>query len=127
MAALIDIISPMYLGETRIRVSTNPSCEPLMAFRPVTVDFNYDAAKPGGIALPLVLVVQPALSEVAAAGGYRRKVFNRHPPASYTFTVPSAGDYLIMIREFAHNQWRGQKIITVGGDQLSTASSRTRR
>ncbi len=127
MAALIDIISPMYLGETRIRVSVNPSCEPLMAFRPVTVDFNYDATKPGGIALPLVLVVQPALSEVAAAGGYRRKVFKRHPPVSYTFTVPSAGDYLIMIREFAHNQWRGQKVITVGGDQLSTASSRTRR
>ena len=77
--------------------------------------------------MPLEVIVQPENAEVAAAGGYRRKVFKRHAPTSYTFTVPSAGDYLIVIRELAHNQWRGKKTITVGGDQLSTASSRARR
>ncbi len=127
MTALIDIISPTFLGESCIKVSVDPSCEPLMAFRPVMVDFDYAGAAPEGIALPLELIVQPALSAAADAGGYHRKVFNRHPPTSYTFAVPSAGDYLVLIREVAHNQWQGRLVITVGGDRLSTGITRERR
>ncbi|MCP4674325.1 MAG: hypothetical protein GY854_02165 [Deltaproteobacteria bacterium] len=127
MVALIDRISPTFLGDSRIRVSINPCCEPLMAFRPITVDLNYDDAEPEGVVLPLEITVQPAFAEVSAAGGYRHKVFHRHVPSSYTFTVPSAGDYLILIREYAHNQWQGRLVITVAGNRLSTEHSRTRR
>lgn len=126
MTALIDIISPDYLDEKRIKVSVDPDCEPLMAFKRIIVNFNYDATYPEGVILPLILTVQPG-SGGGVANGYRRKVFRRVVPSSYTFVVPGAGKYLVLLKEEAHNYWQGRLIITVGGDPVSTRNPRERR
>lgn len=126
MPALIDTVSPNYLGEARIGVSVNSACEPLMTFKRVIMDFEYGDASPEGVVLPLELIVQPAFGGGGVANGYRRVVYRKTAPESASFTVPSAGDYLILLREMAHNQWHGKLVITVGGDPVSTGSLRER-
>jgi len=126
MVALIDRISPDFLCEQRIKIQMDQSSEPLMPFRRIIVNFDYGDADPEGVVLPLELIVQPAFGGGGAALGYRRIVFRRTAPSSATFTVPSAGQYLLVLREMAHNQWYGRHLITVGGDPISTGGLRER-
>lgn len=125
-AAIIDTISPDFMAAKRITVSVNKDCEPLMAFKRIVIDIDYTATEPEGVVLPLELIVQPGFGGGGPANGYRRKVFKYTAPESYTFTVPSSGDYLILVREIFHNKWQGSTVITVGGVPVLSDSWRGR-
>lgn len=126
MTAIIDLVSPITLGSKLLKIEVDESSQPLLNNHPIKVNFNYDDADDvGGVILPLILTIQAA-EFLGEAGGYRRKFFKRSTPASYTFTVPSSGEYLVTLREFAHNRYQGRLQITVGGDQVPTRSARER-
>lgn len=127
MTSVIDTISPLYIGDQKISIEVDSSCKPLMAFKRIIINIDYSDALPEGVILPLELIVQPGFGGGGEANGYKRKVFRRTAPESYTFTVPSSGDYLVVVREIFHNQWRGSQIITVGGDPVSSRSARWRQ
>jgi hypothetical protein len=118
MTAIIDIISPVEMGEQRISVTLDETSKPLLAFKPITINFDYSNASPEGIVLPLEIEVQPDAKHIAQAGGYRTKIYRTIAPESYTFTVPSAGDYLVVLREIYHMQWYGKLLLEVDGDRL---------
>ena len=126
MTAIIDLVSPITLGAKLLKIEVDESSEPLLNYQPIKVNFNYDDADAvGGIILPLILTIQAA-EFLGEDGGYRRKFFKRSAPSSYIFTVPSAGEYLVTLREFAHNRYQGRLQITVGGDQVPVRSARER-
>jgi len=120
MTALYDILSPDYVGEDRITVSVDEASRPLMAYKPVTLNLDYADTGDEGAVVPIELIVQPKSGAGGTEGGYVNKVFRSTPPTTFTFAPQGAGDYLIVIREVAHNRWQGRLIITVGGDKFST-------
>lgn len=115
MAARIDEVSPAFVGEERIRITLDPVNPKPKVDLAVTVLFDYADAEPEGIALPLVLELQPAFG---TGEGYRRREYRELRPSSFTFRTPLAGDYLLLLRESAHNRWRGTLKITVMGDEF---------
>jgi hypothetical protein len=119
---MIDSISPIYVGSDKIVVTLDENSSRL-AFSPVTVNFDYSAALPADIVLPLEVVVQPAFSPGGDGGGFRSKTFRKNRPTSYTFNPPAAGTYLIVIRELFHNQWQGRFEVVIAGDEFSTANT----
>ena len=122
MTNLLDLLNPVYLKEDRIGVQVEQGNR-LLALQPITVEFDYSAADPVGVELPMEVVVAPGFGQGGEGDGYRSKVFRRSVPTSYTFTVPGAGQYLVMIREISHNRWWGRLVIEVGGDQFSRVLS----
>jgi len=116
MPATLDILSPTYVKADRITLTVDEGSEPLQPFKPITINIDYGDADPSGIACPIETILQPGGSKGGAAYGYRYKVHRRTPPDSWTFTVPSAGTYLVLVREIHHNRWQGRLVITVEGD-----------
>lgn len=113
----IDFMSPLYIGEDKVRVTVDPSTDPPTAGKPVTLNFDYtDADEAGGLVLPLVLTVQPPGVEGV---GYVTHTFTRHRPSSYTFTARDAGTYFILLKESAHNRWQGRLLMEVAGEKYS--------
>ena len=116
MADQLDIISPTNIGADKIVITVDPVSEPMLAQRVITLNFDYGATAPGGVVLPIILQVQPTFGRGA---GYFEHVFRRQRPSSYAFTLPSAGLWLVVLRECFHNQWQGRIQLEVGGEEFS--------
>lgn len=113
----LDIISPPTIGEDRIGVQLSAGTSQPRVGTPVTVEFDYaDADQDGGCVLPIVASVQPPTID---GRGYKRKVFGRALPLSFTFVPETAGEHLVVVRESAHNRWQGRLVVVVVGDDLS--------
>lgn len=113
---ILDRISPTYIGEDKITLAVDQTSLPLSTATAITITFDYTQTGTTGVVLPLVLQVQPMFGD---GTGYIRKVFNRTVPNRYTFRLTSAGQWLVVLKEYSHNQWQGRLIINVGGEQFS--------
>lgn len=120
MTAELDIISPTFIGTDTIVITVDPVSQPLLAGRTITLNFDYSDAEPGGVVLPLILQVQPAFGRGA---GYFEKVFRKRALNSFAFTVASAGQYLVVLRECWHNSWQGRLLLEVAGEEFSQIQS----
>jgi len=122
MTAILDIMSPTYIGEKKLTVEVDPASE-LLTNRPITINFGYDNAIVSNfnhsVNLPLQLIVQPGFGEGGTGNGFISKTFRQSRPSSYTFSVPSSGNYLVTLREMYHNRWFGSLTISVTGDEFS--------
>ena len=117
MSELLDLVSPADMGSDKIVLSVaNPPGTVLLAGTPITMDFDYSATIPGGVALPLIMQIQPMFGRGV---GYQTKIFRRRRPSSFAFQVPGAGKYLVVLRECFHNRWQGRIIIEVEGEEFS--------
>lgn len=116
MTDAIDIISPRTIGEDKLLIAVDPVSEPLLAGSPITLNFDYQDTVPGGVVLPLELIVQPGFGR---GEGYFTEIFRRQRPNSFAFTLPSAGIWLVTLRECAHNFWQGRIKLNVGGEEFS--------
>ena len=120
MSEILDLISPPTVGSDQIVISVDPVSLPLLAARVITLNFNYQTTFPAFVSLPMILQVQPAFGRGA---GYFEKVFRRRVPNSFAFTVPGAGQYLVLLRECGHNFWQGRLLLDVAGEQFSQIQS----
>jgi len=120
MSEILDLISPATVGSDQIKISVDPASQPLLAANVVSLNFDYSDTWPAYVSLPLILQVQPAFGRGA---GYFEKQFSRVVPSGFAFTVPGAGQYLVVLRECAHNYWQGRLLIEVGGEEFSQIQS----
>jgi hypothetical protein len=95
---------------------TMPDSESPRANQAFSVGFDYSKAGKYGVVLPLEIIVQPCFGPGGVGSGYRRVVFRRIVPDSYMLKLPSAGLYLIVLREMFHNQWFGRLEVEAAGD-----------
>jgi hypothetical protein len=119
MSEIIDTISPVFIGEDKFTLTIDEASKPLLSYKPISINIDYSEADlEGGVVLPIVIVVQPAFGD---GTGYIRKTFSRSAPSSFSFFASAgAGDYLIVVKEYGHNQWQGRLVITVGGDNIAS-------
>jgi hypothetical protein len=125
MPATVDILSPTYVGESKIDLALLPDQEPLRPNVPITVSVSYAKAAPSGIELPLVFILQPS-GAGGVAGGYRETYYRTVAPTALTFTVPGPGAYLVSLTELFHNRWQGRLIVNVTGDGYGATIVRSR-
>lgn len=116
MSEVLDAISPETIGEDKIAITVDPSSQPLLVNRVITLHFDYSATYPEGVVKPLKLHVQPAFGD---GTGYFEVEFHRSVPRSYAFTLPGAGQWLVLLREIGHNSWQGRIVLDVGGDPFT--------
>mgnify|MGYP001820843075 CR=1 FL=1 len=116
---IVDFIAPDYIEEARIDLSLPDAAAP-KANQPITIAFDYTRAGEAGVMPPLELVVQPCFLEGGEASGYQRKVFRRLIPENHLFNFPSAGQYLVLLREMFHNQFFGKRLVEVAGDSVES-------
>jgi len=126
LARTIDLLSPENVGEEKIMILLRNDVT-LRAYQSITVDFNYDDVETAGLIPPLEFIVQPTFGLGGESSGYLYKQFTKDAPNEFTFTVPSAGIYLVVLREAWHNRYWGRLEITVEGDPLVTERTTTRR
>jgi hypothetical protein len=118
MTEIIDTISPVYIGEDKFTLTIDEASKPLLSYKPLSINIDYSEADPEGVVLPIIIVVQPAFGD---GTGYIKKTFSRSAPSTFSFFASAgAGDYLILVREYGHNQWQGRLVITVGGDDIAS-------
>jgi hypothetical protein len=122
--ATSDMLSPDYSELEKIVVTKDITGD-VFVFNPITINFDYSACETAtdageGVIVPMELILQPNFGDGGAGGGYINKIFRRNAPSSFTFTVPGAGFYLIVIKEIFHNRWWGRLRFEVQGDQFST-------
>jgi hypothetical protein len=118
MSEIIDTISPVYIGEDKFTLTVAEASKPLLSYKPISINIDYSETDTTGVVLPIVIVVQPAFGD---GTGYIRKTFSRSAPSSFSFFASAgAGDYLIVVKEYGHNQWQGRLVITVGGDDIAS-------
>jgi hypothetical protein len=117
----VDDISPAYLGEDLITVSLADKDAVPTSGQIVRIAISYDrVAAKGGVVLPIeVTVIGP--------DDYERRVFRIRPPTAYAFIPSTPGDFLVLVKETAHNKWVGRLTLSVGGDELENASRPGRR
>jgi len=125
MTALLDILSPTYIGEDRISLSIAPG-QSVRAGTAVRFTVDYSAVGDSGLMLPLEFIVQPGFGAGGPANGYVRRVFRYYEPSEIVYTPPSAGLYLAVLREIAHNRWQGRLTFTAGGDAYDATIRATR-
>ena len=113
-----DLVSPTYIGEKRIDIQLSKDTA-VDALKPITIEFNYGRVGQDGVQIPLDLVVQPGFGGGGEGNGYLEKVFFRDPPSQFTFTVPTAGQFLIVLKERFHNRFWGSLLINVEGEYFS--------
>jgi hypothetical protein len=106
----LDELSPATIGEEKITLTLDPLTTPKV-FSVVQVNVDYSSAEPSGIALPLDMIVQGP-----TAVSYLERVFRRSRPSALSFIPNEAGQYLVLLREQAHNRWIGRLLVTVAGD-----------
>jgi len=121
VVARIDTVSPLEVGEDRIVITLDPTTLAIEG-TPIAVLFDYtDADEDGGVVLPLLVSVQPAFGN---GEGFQQKTFRLTRPRQFTFLVDKAGQYLITIRESAHNKWQGRLLLDVDGNRFTLAEGR---
>jgi len=114
-----DRVSPAFVGEDRITVTIDEDsflAGSLVTERTITARFDYSGAEPEGVALPIIVELQPGFGDGDA---YRRLAFKRFTPETFAFKVTGAGKYFILVKERFHNQWQGRLEIEVEGDPFS--------
>ena len=109
----IDDLSPATIGEDKITLSVDASTDPPTALKAVQIDVDYSAAAPFGIELPLDMIVQGPTEDC-----YIERTFRRFVPNTLSFVPLAAGEYLVVLREVAHNRWVGRLRFTVVGDRF---------
>ncbi len=110
--AVVDDISPTYIGEDRIKLSLSPDTPNPKAFSPVQLDIDYGDADPeGGIVLPLELIVS-----APSPANFRRDIIRRSLPSSIIIKPQEGGEHLVILRECGHNKFVGIFILAVAGD-----------
>src|SRR3954469_2636970 len=109
----IDELSPATIGEDKISLTIDPSTDPPTALKAVQVNVDYSAADPFGVELPLNMIVQGPTAE-----SYIERTFRRFVPNTLSFVPLAAGEYLVVLREVAHNRWVGRLRFTVVGDRF---------
>jgi hypothetical protein len=107
----IDTLSPSYVGEDKIVLTLDASTSNPRAFTPVQIDVDYSACAPAGVELPLELIIQGP-----TPASYREKTYRKFVPKSISFQPIASGEYLVLLREVAHNRWIGKLRIQVTGD-----------
>jgi hypothetical protein len=120
--ALIDEISPPYIGEDKITLALADPAAAVLAFVPFQITVDYSASleeEPKvGLVLPLELIFQ------SPTGSYVRTLFERSKPSSLLLVPRRRGDHLILLREMFHNRWQGRLIVSVQGDDLNNGETR---
>lgn len=115
MPALLDELSPRYVGEDRITLTLSQQTLTPRQFEAVTVLVDASRAQSeGGLVLPLDMIV------VDPTGLPRRRAITRAVPSEVTFFPERGGEHLVMLRERDHNRWHGALRIQVEGDDPST-------
>jgi hypothetical protein len=117
--AIIDEISPPYVGEDKLVLSLAEPQVALLAFVPFQVNVDYSKANPLGIKLPLELVFQGPNSRKP-----ERRLFERARPDSLLLVPKTRGQHFILLRELFHNRWQGRLLVDVQGDDLNDGNSR---
>lgn len=113
----LDILSPLTIGEDKIKVTLSELSNPAFVEKPITVDFDYSAADAeGGLRFPLKVQVIPAFGD---GTGFQEEIFRNIRPSSFSFRAVGAGEHLILIKESAHNQWQGRLLIDVRGEEFT--------
>ena len=119
--AIIDKLSPVYIGEDRFGLTLDPISDPPLVGRQITVNVDYSDAGDDGVELPLEFIVQPGFDGGGPGNGYKRVWFSRVAPSTLTFVAPAAGQFLLLLKEVYHNRWQGRLIVTVQGDKYAKA------
>lgn len=107
----IDILSPAYVGEDRIKLSLDPSTDPPRVGQAVAIRVDYSRSEPEGASLPLDFIVQGP-----SENSYHERVYRRYKPARLAFVPSEAGEHLVLLREQHHNRWFGKLVVVVEGD-----------
>lgn len=112
---IVDLICPQgFSSETlKVNLATEGTLRASVAVR---VLFDYSGAGAKGVQLPIELVV---LHDKGLEDGCFKKVFRRSAPTEYTFTVPDAGTYMVLLREQYHNRQFGSLTLMVEGERVS--------
>jgi len=113
---ILNTISPTYIGQDKIGITVDAVSQPVMVSKIITLNFDYSETLPVGVVKPLKLHVQPAFGSGA---GYQEFLFDLFVPNSFAFRVFAAGQYLVLLRELAHNQWQGRLLLDVKGDPFA--------
>lgn len=111
--ALVDEISPAYVGEDRIRLTLANREQVLRAFVPVVVAVDYSACAPEGVTRPLEMSVTDGSGRLLV-----RQAFRRFDPAELAFTPREGGSHLVRLAEQFHNQWWGSLVLQIAGDRV---------
>jgi hypothetical protein len=111
---LIEEISPETIGEDRIVLQLTEASRSPRAFRAVEISVDYSACAPGGVVLPLELLIQ-----APSPSGFRRTVIRRSVPSSIAFIPREGGLHFVLLRERQHNRWLGKLRVPVAGDPLN--------
>lgn len=127
MSETQDRVSPGFVGEDKIAVTID-ECSflagNLVTHRNITARFDYSASAPEGVQLPIIVELQPGFGD---GDSYKRVVFTRFVPETFSFRVTGSGKYFIIVKERFHNKWQGRLEIDVEGDPFSdiTITQRT--
>lgn len=113
MANTQDELCPEYVGEKRLVLNRSDPAATLRARTPIALTVNYDACKPEGVVLPLVLTIT-----TEQGTSFDRQVFRRSIPSEITFIPREGGTHTVRLSEFAHNRWFGTLTLAVLGDRL---------
>lgn len=112
--AVVDEISPSYMGSNFITLQLDSSQTAPMALDSVTLDVDYSRTDAyGGTVAPLELVIRPPTDS-----NLIRKVFNDTLPKTISFTPQEGGPHLVVLREVAHNRFVGILSFNVEGEPL---------
>ena len=112
--AIPEQVCPDEIGQKLIRVTVADPDAPVRAHQPITLLIDYSKCDPAGVVLPLTIQV----SSGASSPSYRREVFRRAPPPSFTFTPREGGKHLVRVGEVYHNRWWGSLSLDVAGARL---------
>lgn len=108
---LIDELSPLSVGSERIALSPTDPLTPPRAFTPYSISVDLALCDPQGVVLPLEMIVtSPSRS--------KRTLFRRLVPVELTIHPDEGGQWIVVLREVAHNRWWGRLALDVDGDRL---------
>lgn len=114
MPNAIDELSPVYIGEKRIRLQLAVDSLKPRALSAVNIDVDYAACEPEGVVPPLeLLITAPTPSD------FKRVMFNRSAPSLISFKPREGGRYVVRFGEIGHNRWFGYIEITVAGESAT--------
>ena len=117
--ALVDEISPSYVGEDRIGLSLADPNQPIYVNTPIQVNIDYSGAAPEGLVLPLELSLSGPTE-----GQYQRTLYTTSKPAAVVLVPRVKGQHFILLRERFHNRWQGRLLVDVLGDDMELGDER---
>jgi hypothetical protein len=112
----IDDFSPAYIGEDKIILTLDQASSSPRVFSSIQVNIDYSETLPEGVAMPLELIVQGPTE-----AGFVERTYRKFKPESVSFKPIAAGEYLVLLREVAHNRWVGRLRFVVTGDEFERA------